>query len=85
MPKINVSEIDKDNFLVTVDSETQHKVSFTDDYWKELCNKEITKKECIERAFTFLLEREPKESILAKFDMTVISKYFPEFGRKSIT
>jgi hypothetical protein len=28
---------------------------------------------------TFLLEREPKESILRKFDITVVSRYFPDF------
>ena len=27
----------------------------------------------------FLLEREPKESILRTFDITVVSRYFPEF------
>ncbi len=27
----------------------------------------------------FLLEREPKESILRTFDLTVVSRYFPEF------
>jgi hypothetical protein len=30
-------------------------------------------------AFEFLLEREPKESILSRFDVDVISRYFPEF------
>ena len=35
----------------------------------------------IRAAFAFLLEREPKESILATFDVTVISRYFPEFER----
>jgi hypothetical protein len=29
--------------------------------------------------FAFLLEREPKESILRSFDLTVVSRYFPEF------
>ena len=27
----------------------------------------------------FLLEREPKESILGAFDLTVVGRYFPEF------
>jgi hypothetical protein len=31
--------------------------------------------------FAFLLEREPKESILASFDVGVIGRYFPEFER----
>lgn len=33
----------------------------------------------IEAAFRFLLDREPKESILSRFDISVISRYFPEF------
>jgi hypothetical protein len=36
----------------------------------------------VEAAFRFLLEREPKESILARFDMQAIGTYFPEFERK---
>jgi hypothetical protein len=30
-------------------------------------------------SIAFLLEREPKESILRAFDLTVVSRYFPEF------
>ena len=33
----------------------------------------------IEETFDFLLEREPKESILRSFDLSVVSRYFPEF------
>jgi hypothetical protein len=33
----------------------------------------------VEAVFAFLLEREPKESIMARFDVTVVSRYFPEF------
>jgi hypothetical protein len=29
----------------------------------------------------FLLEREPKESILGQFDLPVIGRYFPEYER----
>jgi len=32
--------------------------------------------------FAFLLEREPKESILRSFDVSVIGRYFPEFERR---
>ena len=31
------------------------------------------------RSFAFLLEREPAESILRSFDLTVIGRYFPEY------
>jgi len=33
----------------------------------------------VRRSFDFLLRREPKESILATFDLTVISRYFPDY------
>ncbi len=36
----------------------------------------------IEAAFRFLLDRESKESILRRFDLTVIARYFPEFERQ---
>ncbi len=36
----------------------------------------------VEAAFGFLLEREPKESILARFDVSVIARYFPDFERE---
>jgi len=29
--------------------------------------------------FDFLLEREPKESILRSFDLSVVGQYFPDF------
>jgi hypothetical protein len=35
--------------------------------------------DCVRAAFRFLLEREPKESILSSFDITIISRYFPGF------
>jgi hypothetical protein len=33
----------------------------------------------VRRSFAFLLEREPPESILRSFDLTVIGRYFPEY------
>jgi hypothetical protein len=33
----------------------------------------------IRAVFAFLLDREPQEAILAQFDVTVVSVYFPEF------
>jgi hypothetical protein len=36
----------------------------------------------VEAAFRFLLDREPKESILSRFDVSVIARYFPEFARE---
>jgi hypothetical protein len=36
----------------------------------------------IEETFDFLLEREPKESILRTFDLSVVSRYFPDFDHE---
>lgn len=35
----------------------------------------------VSRSFEFLLEREPKESILSRFDLRDIGRYFPAFDR----
>lgn len=32
--------------------------------------------------FRFLLDREPKESILGEFDLAVVERYFPEFPER---
>ncbi|HEV3103572.1 MAG TPA: hypothetical protein VG426_14690 [Candidatus Dormibacteraeota bacterium] len=35
----------------------------------------------VARSFDFLLEREPPSAILARFDLSVIQSYFPEYDR----
>ena len=44
--------------------------------------KVVGPEELIRKSFEFLLEREPKESILSRFDLSVISRYFPEYERE---
>ena len=41
-----------------------------------------TPDDLVRRSFAFLLAREPKESILRRFDLTVIARYFPEYERE---
>ena len=41
-----------------------------------------TPERCLVAALRFLLDREPKESILSRFDVTVISHDFPEFEQE---
>ena len=36
----------------------------------------------VARSFAFLLARESKASILARFDLLVIARYFPEYERE---
>ena len=33
----------------------------------------------IRETFAFLLEREPRSSILSRFDLTVVERYFPQY------
>jgi hypothetical protein len=40
---------------------------------------DATPEELLEASFAFLLEREPKESILRQFELPVIERYFPEY------
>ena len=62
--------------------ETRHCVTMAADICERLTIGAHTPERCIEAAFQFLLDREPQESILRRFDITVISSYFPEFERE---
>lgn len=69
-------------FMVTVQegtSETRHRVSMSKSTYEKLTQGKVNPDRCVQAAFEYLLEREPKESILRTFDITVISRYFPGF------
>ncbi len=79
--KLTKSE-DPSEFDVTVQegsSQTRHRVTMKDSTYRKLAGQEASPERVIEAAFEFLLDREPKESILSSFDVTVISRYFPSF------
>jgi hypothetical protein len=63
--------------------ETSHEVTVARDLLARLAPTE-TAEVFARRCFAFLLDREPKESILRRFDVSVIARYFPEF-EKTIT
>jgi hypothetical protein len=63
-------------------SETRHHVTMSRKMCERLTGGEHTPAQAVEAAFRFLLDREPKESILQRFDVTVISRYFPEFEQE---
>ena len=62
--------------------ETRHRVTMSREMCERLTAGKHTPERCLEAAFRFLLDREPKESILGRFDVTAISRYFPEFERE---
>ena len=79
-----ITELSKDKFEITVNADriTKHVVSVTDQMLLNLTNNKISKEELLNFSFNFLLERETNTSILPSFDLTVISKYFPEYTKK---
>ena len=69
------------SFDVTVrdaNSRTRHRVTLSQPDFARLGNG-APAEDVVEAAFRFLLDREPKESSLARFDVSVIARYFPEF------
>jgi len=61
--------------------ETQHRVTMSQADFQRLSSGTASAEVIVEAAFVFLLEREPKEAILSQFDITVISRYFPDFDQ----
>jgi hypothetical protein len=67
-----------DVILRDENSETKHRVTLSRKDFERLRNGADAAR-LIEAAFRFLLDREPKESILTRFDVSVIARYFPDF------
>ena len=78
---ISVEAIDNNSFKVSVikDSSTEHIVLLSDRFHRDITNNKLTKTELITHSFEFLLKRESNQSILKKFNLEVISQYFPEY------
>jgi hypothetical protein len=58
---------------------TEHRVTLSRSDYSRLCGGATEPRYCVEAAFRFLLDREPKEAILRRFNLTLIAHYFPEF------
>ena len=73
------------SFEVTVGEgggQSRHQVTMAQETFDKLTGGAGRPEDAVEAAFRFLLDREPKEAILGKFDVTVISQYFPNFESK---
>lgn len=81
MAEISVTEIEPGVFNVTIEedaSSTEHQVTVAQGDVESLAGN-APASDLVEAAFRFLLDREPKESILSRFDLGVIARYFPEY------
>ena len=73
-----------DRYSVTVDeggSTTKHEVVATEEQVSEWGDG-ASGEDLVEASFWFLLDREPKESIMRSFDLAVILRYFPEYPER---
>jgi hypothetical protein len=74
-------------FQVTVKEErgeTRHRVTLRKADYERLSGGKAEPEALVTESFRFLLEREPKESILRSFNLTVIGRYFPEYEREIV-
>lgn len=63
------------------DSKTEHTVTMQKEFYALMSDDSgASPEDIVEQSFEFLLEREPKESILRQFDIAVIGTYFPEYA-----
>lgn len=81
MPTVSLKKLDDTTFEVTVldGSATNHIVTVQPDYAVRLVGRTVPVEQLVSRSFDFLLEREPGASILRRFDLSAIARYFPEY------
>jgi hypothetical protein len=82
---IDVVERAPGRFVVTVGTgpaATTHEVGVDPAYVRRVAGEGVAAADLVRASFAFLLEREPKEAILARFDLPVIARYFPEYERE---
>ena len=83
--KIAITSLGTNRYQVSVEentSRTVHEVIVTADHLARYASQGISAETLLQASFEFLLERESKESILPKFDLAVIERYFPEYPKK---
>ena len=78
---VSIKKRTDDVFQVTVADSitTTHEVTVNDQSLTDLTDDKVTKEQLLEFSFNFLLDTAPNTSILSKFDINVISKYFFDY------
>ena len=72
----------KENEFLVVIKDKKFSVHLDNDYYQQLTEGKVSKEELIVASFKFLLDREPIEQILSKFNLQIIEKYFSEYEKK---
>jgi hypothetical protein len=84
-PKIDVQKIGDGEFQVIVvegTTNSSHRVTLKTEDYNRLSEGKVEPHDLVRKSFEFLLEHEPKESILARFNLMEIGRYFPAFERE---
>lgn len=84
MAQIDVTERSDGTYQVTVterETTTTHEIVVHPDDLARFGGG-VPGDDLVEASFRFLLDREPKESIMSRFDLSVISRYFPEYSKR---
>jgi hypothetical protein len=84
-PTVLVARQSDGSFAVKVrdgKAETGHVVSVPSGLEANLGLEGTSGEELVRASFAFLLDREPATSILPKFSLDVIPRYFPEYPRE---
>jgi hypothetical protein len=84
MARIQVEKLAEGEFRVCVmedGSRTRHRVTVSADEATRF-GAGVSPEALLEESFRFLLEREPKESILSRFALSLIERYFPDYPRE---
>ncbi len=79
---IQIESLGEDEYRVIVresGDQTEHLVIAPAEYCESLTGGTIPVADLLRLSFEFLLDREPKESILRRFELPVIGRYFPEY------
>jgi len=82
--RVSVEAVGASNYRVTVEegsTKSVHEVS-AGPRVVERYGKGVTPEQLVKASFEFLLERESKESILRRFELSEIERYFPDYPEK---
>jgi hypothetical protein len=76
---VRVSHAGGDEYAVEIVGRTRHTVSAPAKSLQRLLREGETPEHGIERVIAYLLDREPPESILRRFTLDDVPRYFPTF------
>jgi hypothetical protein len=83
--KIEIEKLGDEEFRVRVieeASQSSHYVTLSPQVLQRFTDGKSSPEQLVRRSFEFLLEHESKESILGRFKLEVIGRYFPQFERE---